>query len=544
MAVIDLRYRGALPFGALALILLPGAAVAQTKPFAGHGRVGARTLVASLDLPEREVSSSPPSVPAKPLVFGEPSVSTSPFAGVMIARPAILPQAPSATARPLELVPGVVVQPAPSGIVPLTLDDAISTALRQNTNVLLTQYQEKYVHGEVLQVGNSLLPTLEFKAYTQTQEINLAAMGFKASTLASISIPGFNPATFSTIVKVNTTDAQLSLSQALFNVPAFYLYKAAKKATEATNWQALNARGGVVIQTAGLYLRTLADQAQVRNAQALLQQDDLVFQHARASRDAGVGINLDVLRAQVQLQTEQQVLVAAQNAVDKDKVMLNRAMGAPAGQQLELVDSVPFAALDGLSVGEAMQVAEDKRKDLRGLEAQLDVAGATEKAVAFQRLPTLGIGGFYGVLGETTGLYHGVFAAEGQLQIPVFQEALQRGQREVARTQKIALEHQIVARRGDIESEIRSSMLDVESSRDLVMVARSNVRLAQQELDDATARYVAGVDDNLPVVEAQATLAGAENQVVQSEFQYNYAKLDLARNTGVVESQYKQYLGR
>jgi hypothetical protein len=78
MAVIDLRYRGALPFGALALILLPGAAVAQTKPFAGHGRVGARTLVASLDLPEREVSSSPPSVPAKPLVFGEPSVSTSP----------------------------------------------------------------------------------------------------------------------------------------------------------------------------------------------------------------------------------------------------------------------------------------------------------------------------------------------------------------------------------------------------------------------------------------------------------------------------------
>jgi len=42
---------------------------------------------------------------------------------------------------------------------------------------------------------------------------------------------------------------------------------------------------------------------------------------------------------------------------------------------------------------------------------------------------------------------------------------------------------------------------------------------------------------------AQATLVGAETQVVEAAFQYNYAKLGLARNTGVVETQYRQYLG-
>jgi outer membrane protein TolC len=52
------------------------------------------------------------------------------------------------------------------------------------------------------------------------------------------------------------------------------------------------------------------------------------------------------------------------------------------------------------------------------------------------------------------------------------------------------------------------------------------------------------VDDNLPVVQAQATLADAQSRLVGAEFEYNEAKLTLARNTGVVETQYKDYLGR
>ena len=47
-----------------------------------------------------------------------------------------------------------------------------------------------------------------------------------------------------------------------------------------------------------------------------------------------------------------------------------------------------------------------------------------------------------------------------------------------------------------------------------------------------------------PVVQAQATLAGAQSRLIATEFQLNQAKLALARNTGVVETQYKQYLGR
>jgi outer membrane protein TolC len=77
-----------------------------------------------------------------------------------------------------------------------------------------------------------------------------------------------------------------------------------------------------------------------------------------------------------------------------------------------------------------------------------------------------------------------------------------------------------------------------------VKVAKSNVDLATQALQDSTDRFAAGVDDNLAVVQAQATLASAQSQLVSTLYQFNAAKLALARNTGVVETQYKTYLGR
>jgi hypothetical protein len=39
-------------------------------------------------------------------------------------------------------------------------------------------------------------------------------------------------------------------------------------------------------------------------------------------------------------------------------------------------------------------------------------------------------------------------------------------------------------------------------------------------------------------------MTSAQSRLISTEFQYNQAKLNLARNTGVVEIEYKKYLGR
>jgi len=456
-----------------------------------------------------------------------------------------LPPAPTPNVLSMKFPGGVAVAQPTAGAMPLSLDDAIELGLQHNLQLELARQNQRLVHGEVLTVANNLLPSLTAEAYTRTQEINLAAMGFKPQSLGPLLDKfGIPPGEFSTIVKVDTTGAQLNVNQQLFNLPAYYLYRAAQKADTVASMTTLNSEGTVTLQVGTQYLLALADASQIENAQALAKADELVLQQATASHEAGVGTNLDVLRARVQLQTQQQTVINAENTFAKDKIALNRLIGLPAGQELALTDKTPYSEFAQLPLSEAKTLAYARRKDLLSLQAQMEVAEKTEKAVKYERLPTLSFGGFYGVLGETQGLYHGVFSAQGSLKIPIFQEAQFRGDREVADAQLDALRRQIASLKVTIEQQIRSAMLDVQSSAQLVKVARSNVDLATEVLQQATDRFQAGVSDNLPVVQAQASLADAQSRLVQTLYQYNQSKLTLARNTGVVETQYKVYLGR
>jgi outer membrane protein TolC len=90
---------------------------------------------------------------------------------------------------------------------------------------------------------------------------------------------------------------------------------------------------------------------------------------------------------------------------------------------------------------------------------------------------------------------------------------------------------------------VRDALLDVSAAAQLVQVARSSVDLATRALSDETDRVNAGVDDNLPLVTAQATLATAQTNLVESLYRYNVSKLALARSCGVLEQQYREYLG-
>ena len=93
-----------------------------------------------------------------------------------------------------------------------------------------------------------------------------------------------------------------------------------------------------------------------------------------------------------------------------------------------------------------------------------------------------------------------------------------------------------------IEAEIRDNMLDVAAAQQLVEVSRSNVDLGHATVNDATDRFRNGVDNDLPVVEAQSTLATAEAQLVNSLYEYNVAKVALARSLGIVDREYREFL--
>ncbi|MGH9588550.1 MAG: TolC family protein, partial [Acidobacteriaceae bacterium] len=130
----------------------------------------------------------------------------------------------------------------------------------------------------------------------------------------------------------------------------------------------------------------------------------------------------------------------------------------------------------------------------------------------------------------------------GTLNIPIFHEAKFRGDADVAHSQVEQLQSQMNDLSTAIDQQLRDALLDITSSRQLVQVASSSVSLATTALGQATQRFKAGVDTNLPVTQAQSTLAQAQTQYVNSIYDYNQAKLALARNLGVIQNQFQTYL--
>ena len=276
---------------------------------------------------------------------------------------------------------GYLVEKRADGPLSLSLDDAIAFGLKRNLRTLYVRANQRVLLGYTGQITNAIIPNLRFRAASSAQEIDLIALGFKpnlvAPLLGQLGLPGGN---FPTIVKVNSTSVQLNLNQVLFNVPDYQLLRAVKPETRAVASTLNDTNDQLVQAVATAYLRVLADQASLNNAIAQETDAQALFEQAGARERAGIGIKLDTLRAQVTFQQRQQQHVSADAQLDKDGIQLNRVMGIPAGQELDLTDEAPFAELGDFSLEQAQRTAYTHRSDLQALEASAEVASRELRA--------------------------------------------------------------------------------------------------------------------------------------------------------------------
>jgi len=440
----------------------------------------------------------------------------------------------------------VTAQRVTADVLQLSLDDAVARGLKNNLGLREAESEEKYVHGEKQEALQQFLPTITLTGDTGVYQHNLAALGFGPGTFSKLAslFPNGLPPGLSEITRDTLTEGQIHYRQTLFSGPVIAGWNAAGAAEKSYHFAKMTARGEVVQQVASAYLHAIAAQSEVENARALISADQTQFDHAHAEHQAGTASNLDELRAQVQLQSQQQTLINAQNAVEKDLILLKRETGIDPAQKIALTDPAPFNELAVETPDEVRASAFKNRQDWQNLQNQVVEIKALRNVYRSARLPTLSFSGYYGVA-EVAGVgSHGTFTAQGTLSVPLFREARLRGDIESAQAQLDTINAQIEDLRTHIDQQVRSALLDVSAAAQLVQVARSNVDLATRALGDETDRVNAGVDDNLPLVDAQATLAGAQSNLVESLYQYNLSKLALARAAGVIETQYRVYLGK
>jgi outer membrane protein TolC len=420
--------------------------------------------------------------------------------------------------------------------VSLSLKEAFDRALKYNLGVIESDQNTRLARAAKLRSLNALVPNITARLSATIEQVNLAALGLPVSQFP----PGF-PAI---VGPFGIADARGYISQNVFNWSALKSWKSSTEAEKAAAFSYKSDRDLVIFVTGNAYLQVIADGATVESDRAQVKTAQTLYDQAVDQNKAGVIASIDVLRAHVQLQTQQQSLIAAENQLDIDKLTLARVIGLPTGQGFQLTDSVPYAPLGGIGLDQALKQAYETRPDYLSAKAQVRSSELARQAAAAENYPTLSVDANYGDIGSPNFAHsHGTFTFEGTLNVPLFQGTQVRAAKLQAAAALQQRKAELENLRGSIDDQVRTALFDLKSSSELVAVAKSNIDLANQTLTQAQDRFAAGVADNLSVVQAQQSVASANQSYIASLYSFNLAKISIAQAIGIAEQSALQYLG-
>jgi outer membrane protein TolC len=418
----------------------------------------------------------------------------------------------------------------------LSLWDAIAHGLRYNLGLVESEHAVSDIRAERLRALSALLPQVSATAKQVFENISYQEIGLKFPP-----IPGLPPLP-STSGGFGYQDVRVALSQRLFDRGTRQRYQARKDDERSSAFSVKDARDVVVLAVGTAYFQVVASAARVETAKTQLaaaeEFDKLTANRVRSE----VSPEIESLRAQVARQSAEQRLTNVTNQLEVDKLTFARITGLAIDQQFELTDKPSPVRFAEFTLEAATAEALRGRADLASAEAAVHAAESMLRAEKAQRLPVLSFHANYGGGGRNAGSLNQVYEVAGAITVPLYaggRISADIGQAQADLERRRAEYYDL---RGRIVFDVRVSWLDVTASKSSIQVAENNRSLAGRALVQSRDRYANGVTNYLELVQAQETVAAANENYIQSVYSLNVATISLARAMGAAETRLPQLL--
>jgi outer membrane protein TolC len=427
---------------------------------------------------------------------------------------------------------GGIPQGEPTGdVLQLSFSEALKRGLNYNLGGLLSEQSVQAARGARMISLSQLLPRVTAGLNESQNQVNLAAYGFHAS-------PGMK----TVVGPFNVFDVRAYVSQTVLDFSALNRYRAATENVKAAQYSNENARDLVVYVCANLYLHAAAGSSRIEATRAQVSTAQALYDLALDQKAAGVVPAIEVLRAQVELQAQQQRLIVAEDQFAKGKLALARAIGLPLGQEFNLAEGMSYTPMVAMSLDDTVRRAYQERPDYKGAQARVRAAESDRKSAQAGRLPTVNFSADYGDIGQRPWQSHGAFSVATSLRFPIFQGGSVKGRVLEADAALRQRQAELDDLKGRIYYDVRNAFLDLKAAADLVQVAQSANKLAQEQVLQSQDRFRAGVTNNVEVVQAQEALATASENYISSLQAHSAAKLSLAKAIGIPDADYENFL--
>jgi outer membrane protein len=428
----------------------------------------------------------------------------------------------------LSILPSSICAQQPSSsstnALALTLKKAVQLSLKQNPQSLIASLQTAESSRTSQIFRSALLPQAAIRAEGVVSQYNFQSVE---------KLPNRKSAG-----PFQSIEAGPTFSQTLFNLPLIRGYQISRESVRLASADEQTTRQDVVLAVVGQYLLALRAMATRDAAQARVDLAQRLYDQASDLQRTGIGLNIDTVRANVELQNERQNLIDAQTLTRTTKYVLAELLNLPKEQELEVTDHLEFFDLPNFDRDELLDRALRVRPEIRAFDSEQKIAGLQRKSAVEQRFPRLEFSGFWLYQGShfNNGIPAYTYAAS--LDFPLF-----TGGRIHAEVERASLEQQRVAEKrrqeeARIVREVKSALDELTAARGAVDVANQGFALANDEVAQAQRRFSAGVTTNIEVITAQDALARASDNRIEALYRFNASRAELARSLGEIENTY------
>jgi outer membrane protein len=424
--------------------------------------------------------------------------------------------------------PGALPASAPTQVFRLTLDQAVALAVKQNTTaqIAVLTYAQSLQDKNIARAA--LLPEANLSVKDQAQRVNLQAQ------FGGRKIPGFPQH----VGPYQVFSAGPTFGGPVFDLTLWQRYQAARDTANSSKATSLSTREQVILLVVSQYIGTLRAVANVQASQSRVDLAQALYDQAADLQKEGVGTGIDTLRANVELQNEKQRLIEAENDRETSLYSLSKLLNLDPRQPVELADSLSFFDTPQPEMEPAIEAALAERQEWKALQEQIKAAGADKRASQYSRLPSLHFDGNWAYLGTSSANGIPTYSYTASLNMPLFTGGRIHAEIVRADLEIRKLEQQKDDLRNQIALDVKTSLLNLQSARNEVQVANLGIQLSKDEVDQARDRFKAGVANNIEVIQAQDSLARANDNQIAALYRFNQARADLARAIGQTEKVY------
>ena len=308
------------------------------------------------------------------------------------------------------------------------------------------------------------------------------------------------------------------------------IVKATKYELEASEYNLDQQLRETVQNTTIAYYNALINKNFVNAAEKELLKNELIVQKTEELNNIGRNSNIDLTKAKSELGEARLELHRQKNNFIVSKLELIDIIGAEFAKDIELVDEEQISIKD-YNLDSTIEKAIDKSAELKKVDSQLLASRANAKASKSEFYPLIFGRTAYRFEGEGGEDFPAFIAGLG-FRFPIFEGFARFARLDIRKAESTRTLIQYEKTKKEIQTEITKIFMDLEFSKQRIDITRSNLEIAEKNLNLINERYKLGTASRIEVVDAELFYAESNSKYLESIYNYKINETKLMAYTG------------